>query len=143
MWLLVCIGVVIIVANVSIRDFIIEPHPILYVASGITLAYWLYFFMKGVTSNLQASFRPHHIEKLVTHGVYARVRHPIYSADIVLTWGIFLMFPSAGVALCALWTTAVLVTWVYLEEKALLEIFKEEYSEYQKRVPMLFPLKKI
>ena len=142
MWLIVVIGIVAVFAIFSV-EYLVDPHPVLYVLSGIAFAYWLYFFMKGVTANLQASFRPHHITKLITTGVYSKLRHPIYSADIVLAWGVALTYPTIAMLFAVVWTTVVMLTWIYLEEKALIELFGDEYLEYRKRVPMLFPLKRI
>lgn len=142
MWVLVVAGSLVIFSYIPFQ-FIINPHPALYVVSGITLAYWLYFFMKGVTKNLEASFRPHHITKLITTGVYGMVRHPIYSADIVLGWGIFFAYPLASVLYAVVWLTLMLVFWSYIEEKSLYDLFGNEYRDYTKRVPMLFPFKKI
>ena len=142
MWVFVIVGAFIVFSYVPFR-YAVHPHPALYVASGVALAYWLVFFMKGVTGNLEAGRRPHHISKLVTSGVYGIIRHPIYSADIVFAWGMFLVYPLVSILAATAWLTIVLVVWSYLEEKSLTELFGERYTEYKKRVPMLFPFKKL
>ncbi len=100
---------------------------------------WLYFFLSALWENRGAAKSAAGVEKLVKTGIYSKVRHPIYSADIVLAWGIFLYLPKLAVLLSVCWLTFVLVYWAGLEEKALLKKFGEEYREYRRRVPMLVP----
>ncbi len=140
-WLVIFLGIVAIFLWTPPAQ-IIPPQPALYVFSALAFVYWLYFFMKGSTANLQASFRPHHITKVVTTGIYARLRHPIYSADIVLAWGIVSAYPTLPVYLSAMWVTMVLLTWIYLEELSLMDLFESKYQEYRSAVPMLFPVKR-
>ncbi len=76
---------------------------------------------------------------MVTSGVYSRVRHPIYFADIVLAWGAFIVFPTWKVPFSVLWLTAVLASWMRLEEAALEKKFGRQYKKYKSRVPMFLP----
>lgn len=78
-------------------------------------------------------------QRLVTRGVYALVRHPLYAS---LIW----MFCGAGLAyanIAVLTATALLfVPAMYYraaqEERALAQAFPE-YADYRRRVGMLFP----
>ncbi len=76
---------------------------------------------------------------MVTSGVYSRVRHPIYFADIVMAWGAFIVFPTWNVLFAVLWLTAVLSFWMRLEEAALEKKFGRQYGQYNSRVPMFLP----
>jgi protein-S-isoprenylcysteine O-methyltransferase Ste14 len=79
-------------------------------------------------------------EKLMTDGVYARVRHPQYT-------GLFLIIFGEGIVH---WPTIVsvaafpIIVFAYTmlarkEEKQMLIKFGDKYREYQRRVPMFIP----
>lgn len=76
-------------------------------------------------------------EPLVTSGLYRYVRHPLYSATIAL-----LAFNPVMTAKLALITLLVAAySWVgsIFEEQNLVELYGEEYVNYQKSVPRLIP----
>ncbi len=101
--------------------------------------YWLYFFVGAILVHRKAPRSVHSIYKIVKEGVYQRVRHPIYSGDIVIAWGIFSHWPSYRALSSVIWLTIILYFWMRLEEKALAEKFGRDYLDYQKEVPMLVP----
>lgn len=77
--------------------------------------------------------------KLVNVGFLREVRHPLYLASIVMLFGACLIHLN-------LWSLSTLVVViVYLlfgiqfEEKKLIDQFGNNYRQYQKQVPMLFP----
>jgi protein-S-isoprenylcysteine O-methyltransferase Ste14 len=88
----------------------------------------------------QAEVRPEeHAQKLITSGMHARVRHPIYLAHwLMLTaWTI-----GAGtIALIAMWVFATITGMFMLraEESELRSRFGFEWDEYASRVPMILP----
>lgn len=114
---------------------------------------WAIFFGFGIVSyrrighgfgraNLlgQAEVRPQeHEQKLVTTGMHARVRHPIYLAHLLMltAWTV-----GAGtIAVLALWIFAIL-TGIFLirsEDRELEGRFGDGYREYKKRVPAIIP----
>jgi len=108
-----------------------------------SVVYWLYFLTGALKVHRQAPLSADKINKLVTDGVYAQVRHPIYSADIILGWAIFFFYPDVRLMIGAHWLMFVLLFWIHREEKALIEKFGSEYLEYMKRVPKMFPKKTI
>jgi protein-S-isoprenylcysteine O-methyltransferase Ste14 len=78
---------------------------------------------------------------VVTGGVYALVRHPIYLGAILLYLG-FILF-SFSLISAALWI-AIIIFYRFIsryEEKLLINLFGDEYRDYMKRVPMLFPIR--
>jgi protein-S-isoprenylcysteine O-methyltransferase Ste14 len=103
------------------------------------VAYWSYFFAGAVLVHRKAPLSADKIDRLVTEGVYGKVRHPIYSADILLSWSVSLFYPDARFFLSALWLTCVLLFWMDREERALSEKFGQEYLDYMSRVPKMFP----
>ena len=76
---------------------------------------------------------------LLTGGAYGIVRHPFYSA------GILILFTQMEMTMLDL-TAALLVVGYFLagafiEERRLLLVFGDEYRKYQKEVPMFIPAK--
>ena len=138
MWLIVILGV-----SVLFRFF---PQTEIFPRNAITSLlvipagiYWLYFFIGALRVHKKAAVSAEKIDKIVTTGVYNIVRHPIYSADIVLAWGIFFFWPQLKILLSVFWLTAVLFFWMRLEEKALQEKFGAEYRNYKNKAPMAIP----
>lgn len=105
------------------------------------IGYWLYFFLGAVRVHRQAPLSADAIDALVITGVYGRVRHPIYSADIVLAWSVFFFYPDVRFLLGAHWLMFVLLFWMRREERALMEKFGQPYADYMARVPKMFPKK--
>lgn len=101
--------------------------------------YWIYFFIGAVTVHREAANSVASVTKIITAGVYWKVRHPIYSADMILSWGIFLYHPDLFTMICVLWADVILFFWMRLEEKLLIERFGKEYEDYMKKTPMFFP----
>jgi protein-S-isoprenylcysteine O-methyltransferase Ste14 len=94
----------------------------------------LYLRKKGTTTTLDE------VSKLVDTGPYAWVRHPQYTAGLVMLLGWFLVW----VAWYALFVPPLMATIIYaqahIEEKYILEkMFGEAYTVYRKRVGMLLP----
>jgi protein-S-isoprenylcysteine O-methyltransferase Ste14 len=75
--------------------------------------------------------------RLVTSGLYQYVRHPLYTAGLVVIW----LLPIMTWNLLALniGLTAYVFIGSYFEERKLLLEFGEAYSEYRNRTPMLIP----
>ncbi len=74
---------------------------------------------------------------LITGGAYGIVRHPLYTAGIIL---LFTRMDMSLLDLIAVLLVSVyLVIGAFIEEKRLLLVFGEEYRKYQRRVPMFIP----
>jgi protein-S-isoprenylcysteine O-methyltransferase Ste14 len=102
-------------------------------------ANWVYIMYSATRVHRQAPASVDSIEHLVTGGLYARVRHPIYSADIALALSAFLFFSSYKVLAVVVWLAVVLLFWAKFEECMLEQKFPGEYPGYKKQVPMLIP----
>ena len=76
---------------------------------------------------------------LVTRGAYRYIRHPIYSAGFIGTWGIFFKVPSWPGGLLALASTLFLVATAKVEESENIRYFGPVYAEYIKRTRMFIP----
>jgi len=77
------------------------------------------------------------VSEFRVEGPYKIVRHPIYFFSIL-----FLIF-RASMDLFYLDATISMIIYffvgAYYEEKKLVKVFGNKYSEYQKKVPMIFP----
>jgi len=73
----------------------------------------------------------------VVRGPFRWVRHPLYSAIIILLWAAPEMNPGR-LELAALWTAWIFVA-ALLEERDLVAELGETYRQYCKHVPMLIP----
>lgn len=81
----------------------------------------------------------HRAEKIVSTGLYSRIRHPQYFGGILAHIGISFLLSS----FLALITTPIVILLNFLiswkEEKELIKEFGEDYEDYKKRVPMFIP----
>ena len=79
---------------------------------------------------------------LVTTGIYAYIRHPLYCSLLLLTWGIFFKAPSLLGMLLALVATAFLFATARADEGECIQFFGTEYQNYMQKtkrfVPFLF-----
>ena len=138
MWLIVIAGIIFSVLLLPSQRIIPENMftPFLFL---LMLLYWIYAFISAAKIHKQAPVSTAAIKKLVTTGIYSKVRHPIYSADILLSWGIFLFLPTKRVLASVIWLTLILSIWIFLEEKSLTKKFGSEYLNYKKKVPRVIP----
>ncbi len=77
--------------------------------------------------------------KLVTDGLYAYVRHPQYSALFLLIISLLIQWPAL---LSWLMAPVLIVTYLRLarrEERAMLDLFGEDYEAYRVRTPAFIP----
>jgi protein-S-isoprenylcysteine O-methyltransferase Ste14 len=84
--------------------------------------------------------RPSHNEqRLVTTGIRAHVRHPVYLGHLceMLAWSL-----GTGLAVCWTLTAFAIVTgaaMITMEDRELEERFGEEYRQYRSTVPAVLP----
>jgi protein-S-isoprenylcysteine O-methyltransferase Ste14 len=80
-----------------------------------------------------------HDQRLVTTGIRARVRHPVYLGHLceMLAWS-----AGTGLAVCWLLTAFAIATgamMIRMEDAELEERFGDEYREYRDQVPAVLP----
>jgi len=103
----------------------------------VFLAPGAYLGIKGVTEMGLKAAETHRTERVISSGVYSRVRHPQYLGAILSHIGAsFLLSAYFSLLVTPL---VILVNWIlcWKEEKELVREFGDEYREYQKRVPMM------
>lgn len=76
---------------------------------------------------------------LVTRGAYAKVRHPLYTAGILLL--VTQMQMTLLDLTAVLLITGYLLIGAFIEERRLLSTFGDEYRKYQEEVSMFIPVK--
>ena len=76
---------------------------------------------------------------LVDRGPYRLVRHPIYSAGLLLAVGTLLAHPSVATTCLAVGFALGMLVKARLEERALRRVLGREYEAYAARVPAFVP----
>jgi methanethiol S-methyltransferase len=79
-------------------------------------------------------------ERLVTDGVYSRMRHPQYTGLFVIVFGEGIVHWPTIVSVAAF--PIIVIAYTLLaskEERQMVEKFGDEYREYRRRVPMFIP----
>ncbi|MFH1253427.1 MAG: methyltransferase [Candidatus Uhrbacteria bacterium] len=138
MWLIVLLGVIPSLVFINWQKMFVG-NVWNFVLFFLIIIYWLYVFISAWQVHCQAIRNAAEIDKIISIGIYARMRHPMYSGDIILAWGFFICFPYTAVLVGIMWLSFVLIFWAKLEEKALLKKFGNEYVKYQSQTPMFIP----
>lgn len=77
--------------------------------------------------------------KLIVNGIYARMRHPLYTALILGLVGFVIFNPTYTHLVHAICILIYLFIGIHYEENRLIARFGEEYKKYKEQTPMLFP----
>lgn len=99
-----------------------------------------YFSHKQLDRNWSVTLEVREGHKLVDHGLYARMRHPMYTSFWL--WGIaqMLLFPNWMAGLSGLISVAILYFSRVQNEEAMMRTqFGETYDEYCAKTPRLIP----
>ncbi|OGF20476.1 hypothetical protein A2316_01455 [Candidatus Falkowbacteria bacterium RIFOXYB2_FULL_38_15] len=138
MWLIIIVGAIVIFVFVGDDGLFISGifNKLILI---IAFLFWLYFFISAVYIHKQVIKSAEKINKIIDVGVYSIVRHPIYMADVILAWGVFIAFPNLRVFVAVIYSTIIWFAWMKLEEKVLIDKFGQQYSEYARKVPMIIP----
>ena len=78
-------------------------------------------------------------QKLNTTGMNKYVRHPLYSATLLLLIGLLIIEPTQAFVGLSVILVIYLLIGIKLEEQKLIAAFGQEYKDYIKAVPMLIP----
>ena len=98
------------------------------------------FIFHGVSHAIheQAHQESEKIEKLVTEGIYSKIRHPLYISVILMNFGLALAWGIIWILVPVVIFSILTVLTAIREEEAMKEKFGKEYEEYMKRVPWRF-----
>jgi len=76
--------------------------------------------------------------ELVTHGIYAYVRHPMYLSVLTMMFGVLLLYLSLYEVVLYAILVGVMLTKLFYEE-SLWQCHSAEYEAYMKRTKRLIP----
>lgn len=136
MWIIVVIGILLVFLFVP-RIALFEVNFFSFILFLLCLAVFLYLFGSALKVNKEVILSSNETSRIIKTGIYSKTRHPIYTGDIILYLGIFLLFPYLSFLISFLWLALVLFLWMNLEELILARKFGKEYIEYRKKVPMI------
>ena len=103
----------------------------------------LSFYFESISHRVFNKPRSHpdEVKKLITGGIYSKIRHPIYLGRILLNVGFLIIIPLLPMLIIAI---AFILVWFLLalyEENTLIKKFGKKYKNYKKKVPMFIPKK--
>lgn len=108
--------------------------------TGLSIALWARWIlgaMYGVSTGSSAPLQDKH--RLVQHGPYAFIRHPMYLGYWLVILGVLLMYRTWTPLLLLAMTVPSFYRRARREEISLGELFGEEWQAYVKNVPMFLP----
>ena len=105
---------------------------------GFALVVWSvhiqYILGKGTPAPMVAT------QRLVTQGPYAHTRSPMTLGALFMYLGIGVWMGAGTVIVLTVIVFSLLLTYIYIHEtRELAERFGDEYLQYKKRTPFLFP----
>lgn len=125
----------------SFANYMLRPEPF---AAGVVIyviGLWLFHRSHvdlGTNWSITLEIREGH--RLVTRGVYRRIRHPMYTALLLYSLGQTLVVPNWFVGPSNLVTFVILLACrLSAEERMMISHFDEEYSHYRSRTKRLIP----
>ncbi len=86
-----------------------------------------------------ADMRSDRKDILMTSGIYAYIRHPLYLAAILLFCGLALIYPFFKVITFSVSFCCYVLIGAYLEERKLILQYGKEYLEYRKKAGYMIP----
>jgi protein-S-isoprenylcysteine O-methyltransferase Ste14 len=108
---------------------------------GIGIYLWIIILWLQAQDIMPALGDYHQTESshLITTGIYAKVRNPIYTACFFTILGWYLIWRAVHGLLLMPVILIVILIGIFIEERYLTKKFSDEHKEYKRRVPMLFP----
>jgi protein-S-isoprenylcysteine O-methyltransferase Ste14 len=102
---------------------------------------WIFYRVhKELGRNWSDSLEVREKHTLVTHGLYSRVRHPMYSAFFLWALAQLLLLPNWIAGPAGLVGFGILFFGrVFHEERLMIETFGEQYRDYMRRTARLVP----
>jgi protein-S-isoprenylcysteine O-methyltransferase Ste14 len=104
---------------------------------GFTLLQWAQVTLANSWSDTPRMMKE---QTLITNGPYRFIRHPIYTAFILILSSTLFISSNWLIGLCwAGMTILEVVSRINFEESLMIEYFGEQYQEYMKQTGKLFP----
>jgi protein-S-isoprenylcysteine O-methyltransferase Ste14 len=122
-------------------DYTLFPIPFITGILCLMLGLWLFYRShQDLGTNWSITLEVREKHQLITHGIYRRIRHPMYLALLIYSLGQglvlpnWLLGPSYGIAILLIFAFR-----VGREERMMLEEFGIEYEAYRARSKRLIP----
>ena len=134
-----------VAALVSIWDFIVYPYRFSWfnIVGLISFVFGVSMYLKArltLGNFFSEKLRLLETHKLVTSGIYRHIRHPIYTAEMLLLLGFTLMLNSLLGFLVMLLFVPLILIRIPFEEAMLKEACGQRYNDYIKQTKKLIPL---
>ena len=125
----------------AVADYALHPVP--FIAGIVCLAMGLWIFGRShadLGTNWSVTLEVRERHELVTEGVYRHVRHPMYLALLLYSFGQALVLPNWMAGPSYVVAMAILFALrVGAEERLMLEHFGKDYEVYMARTKRLVP----
>ena len=108
----------------------------------ISIAFFLpgaYLGIRGVTEMGLKTAETHRADRVISTGVYSRIRHPQYLGAILSHLGGSFLFSGYYSLLASPLVIVINYVLCWKEEQELVKEFGEEYHRYREKVPMFLP----
>jgi protein-S-isoprenylcysteine O-methyltransferase Ste14 len=118
------------------------PQATMPLPLSIAILFGPFLFLIGITMFFEAKkelkgFRDP--GKLLTTGIYGKVRHPMYLGWMLILLGFPLLFRALLAFIISIFLSAILVLWAYVEERELESKYGDELKAYRRKVGMFTP----
>jgi protein-S-isoprenylcysteine O-methyltransferase Ste14 len=125
----------------SFAEFPLRTGPLVAGMMCLVIGLWLFYRSHAdLGTNWSITLEVHEQHRLITEGVYRRIRHPMYLALAVYSVGQALVIPNwvAGPSNLIAFATLFALR-VRAEERMMIECFGAEYAAYSARTNRLIP----
>ena len=110
-----------------------------FVMAAVMAAYYYKHLDIGILIGLPEITRENYPGKLLTEGIYSRIRHPRYVGAFLFVLGLALVANAPVVYIVASLLIPLIYIIVLFEERELKRRFSLEYEKYCQKVPRFFP----
>ena len=125
----------------SFAEYPLRPGPLAAGVMCLVIGLWLFHRSHAdLGTNWSVTLEVREQHRLITHGVYRRIRHPMYSALVLYSVGQALVIPNWVAGPLNLIAIAILFAFrVRAEERMMVETFGDEYAAYSAETKRLVP----
>ncbi len=106
---------------------------------GVVCVFGIYWLFSSIGSGITPTSATRKEHKLVTHGIYRYIRHPLYTIGSSLFISFGMMADNWFIALAGILAFIAMAIRTPKEEANLIEKFGDEYREYMKRTGRFLP----
>jgi len=125
----------------SFAEYPLRAGPVVAGVMCLVIGLWLFYRSHAdLATNWSITLEVREQHRLITQGVYRRIRHPMYSALLLYAVGQALVIPNWVAGPSNVIAFALLVALrVGAEEKMMVQQFGDEYAAYATRTKRLVP----